>query len=84
MVRELRDALGLELKDAKALLTDLPRAVESDLSRLEGDQLQQRLTSTGAEVELVPMGEGPKAASAAPAAEEEPRKKRRRRFGSRR
>ena len=52
VIRELRDATGLELRDVKALVDECPRTIELALPRPDADALRVRLESAGARVDL--------------------------------
>lgn len=52
VIRELRDATGLELRDVKALVDECPRTIELALPRPDADALRARLESAGARVDL--------------------------------
>ncbi|ARP50981.1 MULTISPECIES: 50S ribosomal protein L7/L12 [Caproicibacterium] len=52
VIKIVRDATGLGLKDAKALVDAAPKAVKEGVSKDDAEDLQKKLTDAGAEVEL--------------------------------
>ena len=52
VIKAVRAATGLGLKDAKALVDSAPKAVKEGLDREEADQLKSQLEEAGGEVEL--------------------------------
>src|SRR5689334_5018249 len=52
VIKAVRAATGLGLKDAKALVDDAPKAVKEGLEREEADKLKADLEEAGGEVEL--------------------------------
>jgi large subunit ribosomal protein L7/L12 len=52
VIRQLRDATGLDLRDVKALVEGYPRPVVNALSRPDADALRARLEAAGARVRL--------------------------------
>jgi large subunit ribosomal protein L7/L12 len=52
VIKAVRAATGLGLKEAKALVDDAPKAVKEGLDRDEADKLKSDLEEAGAEVEL--------------------------------
>lgn len=52
VIKIVRDATGLGLKDAKALVDAAPKAVKEGMSKDDAEDLQKKLTDAGAEVEL--------------------------------
>jgi ribosomal protein L7/L12 len=52
VIRELRDATGLDLRDVKALVDACPQTIELALPRADADALRRRLESAGARVDL--------------------------------
>jgi large subunit ribosomal protein L7/L12 len=52
VIKAVRAATGLGLKEAKALVDSAPKAVKEGLDREEADQLKGQLEEAGAEVEL--------------------------------
>jgi large subunit ribosomal protein L7/L12 len=52
VIKAVRAATGLGLKEAKALVDDAPKPVKEGLDRDEADKLQSDLEEAGAEVEL--------------------------------
>ncbi len=53
VIKEVRAATGLGLKDAKAVVDAAPKAVKEGLSKEEADELAKRLEEAGATVEVV-------------------------------
>ena len=52
VIKAVRAATGLGLKEAKALVDDAPKAVKEGIERDEADKLKGDLEEAGAEVEL--------------------------------
>ena len=52
VIKAVRAATGLGLKEAKALVDSAPKAVKEDLEREEADKLKSDLEEAGGEVEL--------------------------------
>jgi large subunit ribosomal protein L7/L12 len=52
VIKVVRAATGLGLKEAKALVDEAPRAVKEGIDRDEADKLKQELEEAGATVEL--------------------------------
>jgi large subunit ribosomal protein L7/L12 len=52
VIKAVRAATGLGLKEAKALVDDAPKPVKEGLEREEADKLKSDLEEAGAEVEL--------------------------------
>jgi large subunit ribosomal protein L7/L12 len=52
VIKAVRAATGLGLKEAKALVDDAPKPVKEGLDRDEADKLKSDLEEAGAEVEL--------------------------------
>ena len=52
VIKAVRAATGLGLKEAKALVDDAPKAVKEGLDRDEAEKLKSDLEEAGAEVEL--------------------------------
>jgi large subunit ribosomal protein L7/L12 len=52
VIKAVRAATGLGLKEAKALVDSAPAPVKEGLDRDEGDKLKSELEEAGAEVEL--------------------------------
>jgi large subunit ribosomal protein L7/L12 len=52
VIKEVRAATGLGLKEAKALVDDAPNPVKEALSREDADALKAKLEEAGATVEL--------------------------------
>jgi large subunit ribosomal protein L7/L12 len=52
VIKVVRAATGLGLKEAKALVDSAPKAVKEGLDREEADQLKGQLEEAGGEVEL--------------------------------
>lgn len=53
VIKEVRAATGLGLKEAKDLVEAAPKPIKEDVSKAEADELKQKLEEAGAEVELV-------------------------------
>lgn len=52
VIKAVREATGLGLKEAKALVDSAPKAVKEKLSKEEADQLKSALDDAGAVVEI--------------------------------
>jgi large subunit ribosomal protein L7/L12 len=52
VIKVVREATGLGLKDAKALVDDAPKAVKEGVSQEEADELKAQLEEVGASVEV--------------------------------
>ena len=52
VIKVVRAATGLGLKEAKALVDEAPKPVKEGIEREEGDKLKGELEEAGAEVEL--------------------------------
>jgi large subunit ribosomal protein L7/L12 len=52
VIKAVRAATGLGLKEAKALVDDAPKPVKEGIEREEADKLKGELEEAGAEVEL--------------------------------
>ncbi len=52
VIKAVRAATGLGLKDAKALVDDAPKAVKEGIEREEADKLKAELEEAGGSVEL--------------------------------
>jgi large subunit ribosomal protein L7/L12 len=53
VIKVVRAATGLGLKEAKALVDEAPKPVKEGIDREEADKLKQELEEAGASVELV-------------------------------
>ncbi len=52
VIKAVRSATGLGLKEAKAVVDDAPKAVKEGIDREEAEKLKGELEGAGAEVEL--------------------------------
>ena len=52
VIKVVKDAAGLGLKEAKALVDEAPKAVKEGISKEDAEALKAKLTEAGAEVEL--------------------------------
>lgn len=52
VIKAVREATGLGLKDAKDLVEGAPKAVKEGISKDEADKLAEALKASGAEVEV--------------------------------
>ena len=52
VIKAVRSATGLGLKEAKAVVDEAPKAVKEGIDREEGEKLKGELEDAGAEVEL--------------------------------
>ena len=53
VIKVVRAATGLGLKEAKALVDEAPKPVKEGIEREEADKLKQELEEAGASVELI-------------------------------
>src|ERR1022692_2347727 len=61
VIKVVRAATGLGLKEAKALVDEAPKAVKEGVDREEADKLKQELEEAGASVEIKQRGGRPRA-----------------------
>jgi large subunit ribosomal protein L7/L12 len=52
VIKAVKEALGLGLKEAKELVDGAPKAVKEKVSKAEAEQLKEALEEAGAEVEV--------------------------------
>ena len=52
VIKAVKDACGLGLKDAKELVEAAPKAVKENVSKDEADALAKKLSEAGAEIEI--------------------------------
>ena len=52
VIKAVKDAMGLGLKDAKELVEKAPVALKENVSKDEADELMKKLADSGAELEL--------------------------------
>lgn len=52
VVKEVKEMLGIGLKDAKALVDEAPKALREKVSKDEAEAIKQKLEELGAEVEI--------------------------------
>lgn len=52
VIKAVREATGLGLKEAKALVDEAPKAVKEGISKDDAEALKAKLTEAGAEVEV--------------------------------
>ena len=52
VIKAVKDAMGLGLKDAKELVEKAPVALKENVSKDEADELMKKLADCGAELEL--------------------------------
>ncbi len=52
VIKAVREATGLGLKDAKEMVEAAPKAIKEGVSKDEAEELKKKLEATGAEVEL--------------------------------
>ena len=52
VIKEVRTITGLGLAEAKALVESVPANIKEDVSKDEANELKDKLTAVGAEVEL--------------------------------
>jgi large subunit ribosomal protein L7/L12 len=52
VIKVVREVTGLGIKEAKAMVDDVPKAVKEKISKAEADEIQKKLTEAGAVAEL--------------------------------
>lgn len=52
VIKAVREATGLGLKEAKALVDGAPKTIKEDVSKEDAEELKTKLEAAGAEVEL--------------------------------
>jgi len=52
VIKAVREATGLGLKDAKELVESAPKAIKEGISKPEAEELEKKLKDVGAEVEV--------------------------------
>ena len=52
VIKVVKEATGLGLKEAKALVDEAPKAVKEGISKDDAEALKTKLTEAGAEVEV--------------------------------
>ncbi len=52
VIKAVREATGLGLKEAKAVVDEAPKAVKEGISKDDAEALKEKLEAAGAEVEL--------------------------------
>jgi len=52
VIKVVREATGLGLKEAKALVDEAPKPVKENISKADAEDLKKKLTEAGATVEL--------------------------------
>jgi len=52
VIKEVRSITGLGLKDAKALVDEVPKAVKEAVAKEEAEKIKSQLEEAGAQVEL--------------------------------
>jgi large subunit ribosomal protein L7/L12 len=52
VIKEVRAITGLGLKDAKALVDEVPKAVKEGVAKEEAEKIQSQLEEAGAQVEV--------------------------------
>lgn len=52
VIKAVREATGLGLKDAKELVESAPKAIKEGIAKAEADELATKLKDAGAEVEV--------------------------------
>ncbi len=52
VVKEVKEMLGIGLKDAKALVDEAPKPLREKISKDEAEAIKQKLEELGAEVEI--------------------------------
>jgi large subunit ribosomal protein L7/L12 len=52
VIKVVREVTGLGIKEAKAMVDEVPKAVKEKISKAEADEIQKKLTEAGAVAEL--------------------------------
>ena len=52
VIKAVKDLTGLELKDAKAIVDEAPKAIKEGASKEEAEELKAKLEEVGATIEL--------------------------------
>jgi large subunit ribosomal protein L7/L12 len=52
VIKAVREATGLGLKDAKELVESAPKAIKEGVSKAEAEELEKKLKDAGAEAEI--------------------------------
>lgn len=52
VIKAVREATGLGLKDAKELVESAPKAIKEGIAKAEAEELEKKLKDAGAEVEI--------------------------------
>ena len=52
VIKVVKEATGLGLKEAKAIVDGAPKAVKEKVSKAEAEDIQKKLTEAGAKVEV--------------------------------
>lgn len=52
VIKEIKDILGLGLKEAKDFVDGAPKEIKSGIKAAEAEEIKNKLTAAGAEVEL--------------------------------
>lgn len=52
VIKEVKNLLGLSLKDAKDLVDAAPKSLKSDVSKKDAEDLKSKLEAAGAKIEL--------------------------------
>lgn len=52
VIKAVREATGLGLKEAKAIVDGAPKAIKEKVSKAEAEDIQKKLTEAGAKVEV--------------------------------
>lgn len=52
VIKAVREATGLGLKEAKAIVDGAPKAIKEKVSKAEAEDIQKKLTEAGAKVEI--------------------------------
>ena len=52
VIKAVREATGLGLKDAKELVEGAPKAIKEGIAKAEAEELEKKLKDAGAEVEI--------------------------------
>ncbi len=52
VIKTVKEATGMGLKEAKAMADELPKAVKEKVSKEEADELKEKIEEVGGEVEI--------------------------------
>ncbi len=52
VIKSIKEATGVGLKDAKAMADDLPKAIKEKVTKEEADELKEKIEEAGGSVEI--------------------------------